>query len=127
MIVAGALTLLGVSGCVRVASHGVTDVEARFFVHTLWADLDRSVRPMDVHAAAREAFALHGLTVFKDQASGVRTELAGQEPGDRWPTRIVVETRDTGATTHVWVTMRPNADEVVMREVLESILRELGV
>ncbi|MEO0513555.1 MAG: hypothetical protein AAF108_11790 [Planctomycetota bacterium] len=121
-----AVLVLG-GGCARVAEQGRTGVKATFFVHTLWAEIDRSVRPTDVQAAARKSMAEQGMSVFKDRVSAATSELAGQEPGDRWPKRIVIESRDTGASTLVWLTMRPRGDEVALRTLLDAMLRQLGV
>lgn len=113
-------------GCsVRVATHGQSDVEATYFAHTLWADIDRTIRPADVHAAARRSVRQFGLTVFKDRVTGTETELAASGPGDVWPKRVVVETRDTGTSTHVWLTMRPSASEAYLRTLFDAILREI--
>lgn len=119
-------SLLG--GCaMRVADHGETQVRASFFGQTLWADLDRTVRPADVHAAGRVALQQSGLTIFKDRVVGTETELAAKGPNDRWPKRVVIETRDTGVATHVWLSMRPVASEAYLRTLFDAVLRELGL
>lgn len=103
------------------------EIEATYFGSDLNATLPGSTRVPAVTAAAEEALAARGQSVYRRDVTESSGTLYAQEPDAGALERTVVHVRTTREGTKITITFQPWGDDARSRSLLDDILQRLGM